>query len=186
MDLISTLSCNSVARSASIGLILYAILLNYEVGDNMEFTLSVFVALLSFALHTFHSRLCKEGYGNTHLNYANLGVSSPTSTATTRPTVGFQGVPESLPRGQISPDYDSCRTDGVTGYDSPGYYLLNNGGQYSGNGVSHDQINDVIKKSKLNDVYHQHANVHQEELDKHVYFGKSRFPLYFEPTYGLH
>jgi len=71
---------------------------------------------------------------------------------------------------------------GVMANNRPGYYLLNNN-KYSTNGIPYEKVSDLITQSRNHDIYHQHAHVTQDELNKQVYFGKARLPLYFEPVY---
>ena len=53
---------------------------------------------------------------------------------------------------------------------SPGYYLANNG-NYSNKGVSHDKLQSLICRSKMNDLYEQHNHF---KWSPHTHIGKSR------------
>lgn len=175
----SSLSCDPIARSVALGFVMYAVLIwqeNYD--EEFALTVSMLVSLLSLSLHSFANRLCNmENYG--------MEKSGAASTTMVRPTPPAENEPEGHPEVPMAARHKSCpNTDGIVGNNVPGYYLLNNG-EYSNGGISHQQISDVINNSKLNDIYHQMANVQQMEMDKGVYFGRARAPLYFEPTFKI-
>jgi len=64
-------------------------------------------------------------------------------------------------------------------FNTPGYYLINNN-QYSSNGISYDQVEDLICASKLNDLYNQHNHA---KWTPYTHLGKDRGHMNHEKIY---
>lgn len=66
--------------------------------------------------------------------------------------------------------------------NQPMHYLLNDKPN-TNNGLSLSELPELMKKSKLFDLYNQHAHSPVPEFEKMAYFGRARLPLTFDHMY---
>ena len=92
-------------------------------------------------------------------------------------------IPIQRPMGDFSsetiPFSDVRREIELQRYNEPGYYLANDG-KYSDLGIPYDQVAEIITKSKLHDLYHQHN--HNITWSPHTHIGKARGRMNLEQT----
>ena len=154
---------NTLFSSALIGLLAYAFLQSTNNRSSLEISITVFV--LALAIQMTFSSVQSELLSSSEFKSSN--------------EVKTIIEPEDNLKNSEKPVLEKAQGSSIN--DSPSYYLLNNG-VYSKKGIPYSKVSDMIEQSRMHDIHHQQAHVVNNELEKRVYFGKDRMPIYFAPT----
>jgi hypothetical protein len=72
---------------------------------------------------------------------------------------------------------------GKLSVNRPSYKLLSDMSKSDKNKLSFNTLPQLMKKSKLKDIYNQFAHVSTAEFDRRNYFGRARLPLTFDSSF---
>ncbi|MBA42713.1 MAG: hypothetical protein CMF62_01745 [Magnetococcales bacterium] len=96
------------------------------------------------------------------------------------PEIASETVQETLPTPENEPEgfSDSLKNNEVKGS------LISLDDKYNGCGVPNDEIKDLIRLSKFNDIYHQRDHI--PDLRDHPHIGKARTQFHPQKIYNFH
>lgn len=151
-----------------VGFVLRSVPNLYDDGDKTSIVMHTILATLAFVVidkYFIHKESFDENQGRpTYPGMSEL-VSEDTSNNCD------PAYKEPCPYQYSVEDQDYLNTGIKYDHNKPGYYLLCNG-EYSNEGVSYDQIDEMICKSKLHTLKHQHN--YNVEWSPHTHIGKAR------------